>query len=104
MNSLYGIRQYSRGARMKLHVDTVNTHVISAIINVDQEGMDEDWNLHIYDLSGKPHFIPMKAGQMVFYESARCLHTRHGPMNGDMYANIFIHYSPAKDEWDYSWF
>jgi hypothetical protein len=31
-----------------MHVDTVNTHVVSAIINVDQQ-VEKDWPLLILD-------------------------------------------------------
>ena len=53
---------------MKLHVDTVNTHVVSAIINVDQEEMDEDWKLEVHGHDGKINFIPMAPGDIVYYE------------------------------------
>lgn len=103
MTSLYGIRWYTRGALMKLHVDTVNTHVVSAIINVDQEEMEEDWTLEVHGHDGKVNFIPMAPGDIVFYESAKVLHTRHGPLEGKTYANIFIHFAPDQSDWDYSW-
>lgn len=60
-----------------MHVDTVNTHVVSAIINVDQD-VDEDWPLLILDHDGNEHNLIMQPGDMVFYESARLLHGRPG--------------------------
>ena len=30
-------RKYTNGSVLRMHVDTVNTHVVSAIINVDQQ-------------------------------------------------------------------
>lgn len=37
LTSIYGIRKYTNGSVLRMHVDTANTHVVSAIINVDQK-------------------------------------------------------------------
>ncbi len=42
-------RKYNNGSVLRMHVDTVETHVVSAIINVDQ-GVEEDWPLLILGL------------------------------------------------------
>jgi prolyl 4-hydroxylase len=47
--SFYGIREYHRGAELRMHVDRVATHVFSVIINVDQVGVDEPWPLELID-------------------------------------------------------
>jgi prolyl 4-hydroxylase len=60
-----------------MHVDTVNTHVVSAIINVDQD-VDEPWYLVILDHDYNEHKVEMKAGDMLLYESAKLLHGRPG--------------------------
>ena len=36
-------------------------------------------------------------GEMVWYESARLIHSRQWPMKGRYYDNIFIHYRPRGD-------
>ena len=36
---MYGIRRYLRGATLNLHVDRVDTHIISAILQLDQVTM-----------------------------------------------------------------
>ncbi len=66
-----------------MHVDTVNTHVVSAIINVDQD-VDEDWPLLILDHDGNEHNIIMQPGDMVLYESARLLHGRPRKLDYDL--------------------
>lgn len=101
LTSIYGIRKYQNGAVLRMHVDTVNTHVVSAIINVDQ-GVDEDWPLVILDHNDKEHTVLMKAGDMLLYESARLLHGRPTPFKGTHYDNVFIHYKPTEG-WDYDW-
>ena len=40
-------RKYTNGSVLRMHVDTANTHVVSAIINVDQE-LDKDVRLEMY--------------------------------------------------------
>eukprot|EP00483_Globobulimina_turgida_P007684 UN07699 len=104
MTSLYGIRQYQRGAILRMHVDTCSTHVLSAIVNVDSK-LDEgkDWPLQIYDHHGVLHEITMKPGDCVYYESAKCGHARRKALPGDYYANLFIHFKPSQ-HWNFDWF
>jgi len=104
MTSLYGIRKYERDAVLAMHVDTCSTHVISAIVNVDSK-VDEgkDWPLQIYDHQGVLHELTMKPGEAVFYESAKCGHSRRKALPGEYYANLFIHFKPS-GEWNFDWF
>ena len=48
---MYGIRRYTRGAVLLQHVDKLPTHIISAILQIDQK-VDEDWPLTIIDHKG----------------------------------------------------
>ena len=34
----------------------------------------------------------MEAGDIVYYESAKCLHSRADPLQGGHYVNLFAHY------------
>ena len=43
---MYGIRRYLNGSWLSLHLDTVHTHVISVILQIDQD-VDEDWPLYL---------------------------------------------------------
>jgi len=96
-SDIYGIRRYQDGARLLTHVDREETHAVSLIINLEQVGMREPWYVEIYDLNNYLHKIPMRPGQVVFYESARCLHGRMAPLHGFSYSNIFSHYRPVGD-------
>jgi hypothetical protein len=60
-----------------MHVDTLATHVVSAIINVDQD-VDEPWELLILDHEDNEHSLQMAPGDMLLYESAKLLHGRPG--------------------------
>ena len=48
------------------------------------------------------HLIISMCLQMLFYESAKCLHGRMKEFKGQYYGSIFLHYSPVdKSIWDY---
>ena len=94
---VYGIRIYEKGAILSSHRDRLKTHIISAIINVDQE-VDEEWPLVIEDNYYRKHQILLKPGEMVFYESARLIHGRPIPLKGKHFANIFCHFMPVAME------
>lgn len=94
MTAVYGVREYRRGAVLDMHVDRVDTHHVSAIINVSQQ-VETDWPLHILDHKGRHHSVLMKPGDMVFYESARLKHGRPEPLAGDHFANVFVHAMPV---------
>jgi hypothetical protein len=41
--------------------------------------------------------------QMLFYESAKCLHGRRSQLKGKYYGSIFVHYQPVDPKiWNYS--
>ena len=91
---VYGIRVYHDRSVLASHRDRLETHIISAIINVDQE-VNEDWPLIIEDNYGRRHSVILKPGDMVFYEGARLEHGRPIPFNGNSFANIFCHFKPT---------
>jgi len=91
---VYGIREYQDKAVLKSHRDRIDTHVISVIINVDQD-VNEDWPLVIDDNYYRTHHVILKPGEVVFYESARLKHGRPIAFNGKSFANIFCHFVPT---------
>ena len=94
---IYGMRRYEHGARLLTHVDREQTHAASMIINIAQGSIKEPWAIEIYDFAGRLHEINMEPGDIVYYESARCLHGRMMPLNGSYYVNLFTHYRPVGD-------
>ena len=61
----------------------------------ETEGYREDHiGLKTLDHDGKLHAVNMKPGDLLLYESAKLLHGRPTPFDGDFYANIFVHYMP----------
>ncbi len=91
---VYGIREYRRGSTLKCHRDRHETHVASAILNIDQE-VSQDWPLQIEDHHYRRHEVILAPGDMVLYEGARLLHGRETPLDGERFANVFVHFRLA---------
>ncbi len=94
---VYGIREYHNGAVLKMHRDRIDTHIISAIINVDQD-TEEDWPLVIEDNYYRTHHIMIKPGEVILYEGGRLLHGRPIMFEGVSFANMFCHFKPVDYE------
>jgi prolyl 4-hydroxylase len=92
-SALYGIRTYHRGSWLKVHTDTSSTHIISVILNVAQK-VDTDWELEIHDHFERRHQLTLVPGEVLLYEGARLKHGRPKPLDGDFYANVFLHFRP----------
>lgn len=97
--SVYGIRRYHEGTRLLAHRDTTNTHILSAIVNIEQD-VEEEWPLEIEDNVYRSHEVYLQPGEMLLYESARLLHGRRTPLKGKSYSNVFIHFMPSTDDWE----
>ena len=94
--STYGMREYTNGATLDTHIDRYDTHVISAIINISQDGT---WPLILYDHNNKMHSITLtEDNDVVLYESATVFHGRPLPFKGNSYVNLFLHFKP--DDWN----
>ena len=103
--SAYGVRLYQNGSSLAMHHDKVETHVISSIVHIAHEYDDdnEPWPIQIEDHNGKLHSLNLEPGQMLFYESAKCLHGRMTTLKGKYYGSIFLHYQPVdKSIWDFN--
>jgi hypothetical protein len=96
---MYGLRQYTQGARLLTHVDRHTTHAVSLIVNVAQGNLTEPWPVEIQDHADRLHEVLMSPGDVVYYESAKALHARNRPMMGPnaYYVNMFTHYRPTDD-------
>ena len=98
--SFYGIREYHRGSELRMHVDRVATHVFSVIINLHQEGVEVEWPLDVIDFNGSKAEVLLEPGEMLFYQSAKLVHGRPRPFQGELFVNCFCHFKPAEG-WDY---
>eukprot|EP01034_Spumella_vulgaris_P024333 gene24334-30656_t len=82
-----------------------HTHVISSIVHIAHEydNDDEPWPIQIEDHNGKLHSVSLEPGEMLFYESAVCVHGRQRLLKGKYYGSIFLHYQPVdKSIWNYT--
>jgi len=95
-SSLYGIRVYKNNSVLATHVDRLPL-VSSCIIQVAQD-VKEPWPVEVIGHDGKAHNVTMAPGDMVLYESHSVLHGRPFPLNGNFYANIFVHYIPVNHD------
>ena len=97
MTRLYGIREYYTGNILRNHVDRVNTHVVSVILQIDKDlGGQPDWELEIIGFDGLRKNVTLQPGEYLFYESATLIHGRPFPYKGNIFANAFLHYRPQQ--------
>jgi len=97
--SVYGMRAYRNQSSLSFHNDKVNTHVISSILHIDHEydNASEPWFIEIEDhSSGELVKVDLKPGEMLLYESAKCLHGRASLLKGKYYSSVFLHYKPVQ--------
>jgi hypothetical protein len=99
---MYGLRQYEDGARLLTHVDRTATHAVSLIVNIAQGNLTEPWPVEVFDHADRLHEVLMEPGEVVYYESAKNLHSRNRPLTGKKgddvyYVNLFTHYRPIGD-------
>lgn len=99
--SMYGLREYRTGARLLSHVDRRPTHAVSLIVNIAQDNLATPWPIEVFDHADRLHEITMEAGEIVYYESAKNLHSRNRPLTcktgGCSFVNLFTHYRPVSD-------
>ena len=97
---MYGIRRYKAGSWLATHLDRIDTHVISVIINVAQAGVKAGgWPLVIADHQGEAHRVSLRPGEMLLYESAKLPHGRPETFSGEYFDNIFVHFKPRSKAW-----
>ena len=106
VTAIYGIRIYNSGSVLRHHLDRVETHVISAILQVAQGdsgsvGERTGWPLELITSDGKRLNVSLDPGDMVLYESATLIHGRPYAFTGKSFANVFVHFKPTPD-WGYS--
>lgn len=90
----YGFRLYRNQSNLLMHVDKMETHVISCILHIDSSEDAEPWPILIEDFQGNTNQVTLKSGEMLFYESSKCFHGRPSRFNGSWYSSIFVHYYP----------
>jgi hypothetical protein len=99
-NNAYGLRVYREGSNLNMHSDKTTTHIISSILHVGHSEDMESWPIVIEDFQGNTNEVHLEEGDMLFYESSKCVHGRPRRMKGkdSWYSSLFIHYYP--EDWD----
>eukprot|EP00586_Coscinodiscus_wailesii_P006433 CAMPEP_0172489630 /NCGR_PEP_ID=MMETSP1066-20121228/19765_1 /TAXON_ID=671091 /ORGANISM="Coscinodiscus wailesii, Strain CCMP2513" /LENGTH=323 /DNA_ID=CAMNT_0013257631 /DNA_START=174 /DNA_END=1145 /DNA_ORIENTATION=+ len=99
-NNAYGLRLYRNESHLNMHSDKPSTHVISCILHIDRSADAEPWPLVIEDFKGNTNEVYLEPGDLLFYESSKCLHGRPIAFHGSWYTSVFVHYYPL--DWDTS--
>jgi hypothetical protein len=94
----YGFRLYRNESKLFMHVDKIQTHIISMILHIDSSEDSDPWPIYIEDFHGNTHEVVLTPGDILFYESSKCFHGRPKPFKGSWYSSVFIHYYPV--HWD----
>jgi len=89
-NNAYGLRIYRNGSNLNMHVDKSGSHIISTILHVDHDPWGDPWPLVIEDFQGNTHEVTLESGDMLLYESSKCLHGRPRKFNGSWYTSLFL--------------
>lgn len=92
----YGLRAYSNNTQLYMHLDRMDTHIISVILHIDRS---EDYRrgsfpLVIEDFEGTTRHVYLDRGDALLYESAKCLHGRPIPLDGSWFTSLFLHFAP----------
>lgn len=90
----YGFRLYRNHSQLTMHVDKMQTHIVSFILHIDSSEDAEPWPIFIEDFQGRTHEVILTPGDMLFYESSKCFHGRPRRLNGSWYTSVFAHYYP----------
>jgi len=91
----YGVRIYQRESMLITHVDRMETHIASVVLQIDQKtDPGGGWPLEVLKADGEVCEVYLQAGEMVLYEGARIRHGRPMRFRGDLFANTFVHFSP----------
>ena len=62
--------------------------------------MNTPWPVEVVHHSGGVHKVTMKPGDIMLYEGASCSHGREEPLDGNWFANVFVHMTPVtKVQW-----
>ena len=96
----YGFRLYQNQSALYMHVDRILTHVISFILHIDSSDDAQPWPIFIQDFHGRTHEVILTPGDILFYESSKCLHGRPRRFHGSWYTSVFVHYYPANVGWE----
>ena len=75
---------------------------VHSFVHIIHEGNNWPIDIESHD-TGELFSLELQPGQMLFYESAKCLHGRMSEFNGKYYGSIFLHYQPVDTNiWNYS--
>jgi hypothetical protein len=96
----YGFRLYQNHSSLAMHVDKMQSHIVSFILHIGSSDDAQPWPIFIEDYLGRTHEVYLTPGDMLFYESSKCFHGRPRRFNGSWYTSVFVHYYPETGWWE----
>mmetsp|Transcript_6645 Transcript_6645/g.27883 ORF Transcript_6645/g.27883 Transcript_6645/m.27883 type:complete len:464 (-) Transcript_6645:1231-2622(-) len=91
--STFGVRVYRRDSCLINHVDRMDTHLASAVLQIAQDA-DDGWPLELYLADRRVAEVYLQPQELVLYEGAWLRHGRPMRFNGREFANVFSHFAP----------
>ncbi|KAJ8598368.1 hypothetical protein CTAYLR_002960 [Chrysophaeum taylorii] len=91
--STFGVRVYRRSSTLIHHVDRMDTHLASAVLQLYQD-VDEGWPLELYLPHKRVAEVYLQPMELVLYEGAWLRHGRPMRFKGTEFANVFSHFAP----------
>lgn len=89
----YGLRLHQVDDTVPLHVEHTNTHVVSSMLVVDQDG-DTPWPFELRT-ADRHHRLHPTPGQMVLYQGAAHPHGHPTALAGRHHVSLLLHYRPV---------
>lgn len=94
----YACREYTHGAIIRWHVDPVLSQPITAIVHVSRSSSDDtqtvQWPFELQLDDNNIEQIDFQEGEVLLFQSAKLPHARNTALNGNFYANAFMHFRP----------
>jgi hypothetical protein len=100
LQAIYGLRLFRNDTSFRMHIDKKGTHAVGFVMHVDRSADAQDWPFYIEDFQGQTHQVLMRPGDIILYESSKCLHGRPQKLNGSWFCNVIGHYHPVHDDWN----
>ena len=100
LQAIYGLRLFRNNSSFRMHIDKKGSHALGFVMNVDRSADAQDWPIYIEDFHGRTHEIFMRPGDMILYESSKCMHGRPRKFIGSWFCNVIGHYHPVDDHWN----
>ena len=93
---IYGLREYKNGAKLEMHRDRLDTHIVSLSVCYFK---DKNWPIIVEGRDHDEYSVELEPGEALYYQGAKYEHGRPTAFEGESYINFYVHYKlKAKNE------